>query len=184
TGAARRRPLARPEIDCLGDDCDLPDGGDRGAADVNGGADRRKRRSFSGQVELAVDRAQLGGPNQARVRDRDRVERSLQLFQPEREKAVEHRKSRTQIIVLPDIGLQQRWMVGKPIKNLRSGQTIAFELAAEVPGCHAFVCKALRCHGCPPIRTSSLRVTSHTNKHKKWRKVPKIKALAALELYC
>ena len=37
TGAARRRPLTRSQIDSVGDDCHLPDGGDRGGADVSNG---------------------------------------------------------------------------------------------------------------------------------------------------
>src|ERR1700730_16383986 len=122
------------------------------------------------QTELAAYRAQLRGLDQRRVGHGDGVERSLELLQPERQKAVQHRKSRTEVVVLPDIGLQQGRMIGEAVEDLRRGEAIAFELAAEIFGREFLGSKSLRCHGCPPIRTSSLLVTSHTNKHKKWRK--------------
>src|SRR5947208_6532365 len=122
------------------------------------------------QTELAADRAQLRGLDQPRVGHRDGVERSLELLQPERQKAVQHRESRTQVVVLPDISLQQGRMIWEAVEDLRRGEAIAFELAAEIFGREFPGSKLLSCHGCPPIRTSSLFVTSPTNKHKKWRK--------------
>src|SRR5262245_30568882 len=104
------------------------------------------------------------------MRDRDRIEWSLELLQPERQEPVQDGKARTQVVVLPDIGLQQGWMIGQPVEDLRRGEAVAFELTADIMGHHCFRCEMLRCHGCPPIRTSSLRDTSHTNKLKKWRK--------------
>src|SRR5215831_3673145 len=116
------------------------------------------------QTEFAVDRADFGRPDQASMGDRDRMQRSLERLQPEGQKAVEHWKSRAEVVVLPDIGLQQGRMIGKPIEDLRRGQTIAFELAAEVPGCQFFG-GPLRCHDVlrfghrvcysPPAQTST-----------------------------
>src|ERR1700745_1388756 len=103
-GAARRRALARRQVDRVGDDRDLPDGRDRGHADLSAARDRQG----SVQTEFVVDGADFGRPDQAGMRDRDRVQRSLERLQPEGEKPVEHRKSRTEVVVLPDIGLQQR----------------------------------------------------------------------------
>src|SRR5262249_17928889 len=104
------------------------------------------------QPELAVHGADFGRPDQARMRHRHREERALQLLQPERQKAVECRKSRAEIVILPDIGLQQGGMIGKPVEDLRRRQTVAVELASKVAGCNV-----LECHDrCPPIRTSSV----------------------------
>lgn len=44
--------------------------------------------TFSVQTELAVDRADLRRPDQARVRDGDRMQRSLEVFEPERQETV------------------------------------------------------------------------------------------------
>src|SRR5499427_9640280 len=41
-GAARRRALARRQVDCVGDDRDLPDGRDRGRADLSAARDRAR----------------------------------------------------------------------------------------------------------------------------------------------
>src|ERR1700720_3072516 len=104
------------------------------------------------QPELAVHRADFGGPDQARMRDRHREERPFELLEPEPQEAVERRKSRAEIVVLPDIGLQQGGMIGKPVEDLRRRQTVAVELAPKIARCNV-----LGCHDrCPPIRTSSL----------------------------
>ena len=44
--------------------------------------------TFSVQTELAVDRADLRRPDQARVRDGHRMQRSLEVFKPERQETV------------------------------------------------------------------------------------------------
>src|SRR5271166_2607063 len=64
------------------------------------------------------------------------MERPLQRFEPERQKLVEHGEPRAQVIILPDEGLQQGRMIRKPIEDLSRGQTISFELASKVLGCH------------------------------------------------
>ncbi len=57
------------------------------------------------QSELAVDGADFRRLDQPRMRHRHRVQRTLELFQPEIEEFVEHWKVRAEIVVLPDIGL-------------------------------------------------------------------------------
>src|SRR5712691_7224437 len=112
------------------------------------------------QPELAVHRSDFGGPDQARMGDRHRKERSLELLEPERQKAVERRKSRAEIVVLPDVGLQQGGMIGKPVEDLRRRQTVAIELASKIAGCNV-----LGCHDrCPPIPTSSVLAHLRTDK--------------------
>src|ERR1700704_4854117 len=84
-------------------------------------------RSALVQPELAVDCANLGRLDQAGMRDRDRVQRPLELLQPEGEEAVEDREFGTQIVVLPQIGLQQRRMIGHPVENMSRGEPVALD---------------------------------------------------------
>src|SRR5262245_7489853 len=136
------------------------------------------------QTKFAVDGAQLRGLDQARVRDDHRVQWPLELFEPKRQKPVQHRKPRTQIVVLPDIRLQERRMVGEPIENLCGGEAVALKLAAEISGANFFGCHSLSCHGCPPTRTSSLAGHLPYKQAQKLKNVPKIKALAAIGNNC
>src|SRR5262249_25895462 len=62
-------------------------------------------RGASMQAEHAVDGAQLRRPDQARMGDRDRMERPLEPFLPEGKKTLKRRKIRTQIVVLPNVRL-------------------------------------------------------------------------------
>src|SRR5690242_15272364 len=105
------------------------------------------------------------------MRDRDRVQRPLELLQPEGEKAVEDREFGAQIVVLPHIGLQQRRVVGHPIENLGRGKPITLELPPKV------TCR----HAGPPdeSRITSLREFVSSLQVKKVKYVFKIKALAA-----
>ncbi len=57
------------------------------------------------EPKLAVDRADLGRLDQARVCHRNRVQRALELFQPEIEEFVQRGKPRTNVVVLPNVGL-------------------------------------------------------------------------------
>src|SRR5215471_4601739 len=84
------------------------------------------------QSEFAVDRAELGGSYQARVGDRDRMKRSLELVLPEGEEFLQLRKLGPQVVVLPDVGLQQPAVVGAAIEDTCGGQAIALKLAAEI----------------------------------------------------
>src|SRR6516165_1390037 len=109
------------------------------------------------QPELAVDGADFGRPDQARMGDRHRMERPFQSFQPEGQKLVEHRKPGAEVVVLPDERLQEGRMIRKPIKNLRRRQTVSFELASKVFGCHS-VCPPNPGHEfawSPPAHTST-----------------------------
>ena len=188
-GTQGRGRVAGHQVDRVGHARDLPDGRDRGGADaISFGwvelfheAQQRARGAGLGRLmswpyaarpgmrqlvhpELAVDRTDLGRPDQPRMGDRHRMQRPFQPLQPECQKAVERRKFRTEVVVLPDVGLQQGWMVGKPIEDLRRRQTIALKLAPEVVGCRALGRRLtgsqfLGFHDmCPPIRTPSVIV--------------------------
>src|SRR5579863_3468607 len=64
--------------------------------------------------------------------DPDRMQGTVQLLAPERQKFHQGRKLRRKIIVLPDIGLEQQRMIRKPIENFRRRQAKAFELTHEI----------------------------------------------------
>ena len=68
------------------------------------------------QPELAVDRTDLGRLDQPRMRHGDRVQRAFQGLQPEIEELVERRKYRAEIVILPDIALQQPGVIRPPIE--------------------------------------------------------------------
>src|SRR5690348_12499917 len=84
------------------------------------------------QLELAVDGANLGRADQPCMRYGDRVQRPFKGLQPEIEKLVERRKRRAEIVILPDIGLQQPRMVGPPVEDVSRGQPVALELLAKI----------------------------------------------------
>jgi hypothetical protein len=102
------------------------------------------KKAKSVQAEFAVDRFDLGGLDQPRMRHRHRVQRPLELLQPEIEEFVELGKFRAQIVLLPDIGLQKPPMIRPAVENVGGGQPISLELAAEIPR-RAVVCREVIC---------------------------------------
>src|SRR6266446_211446 len=68
--------------------------------------------------------------------DRDRVQGAFQGLEPEGQETIEDRKSRTEVVILPDIGLQQPGVIGAPIEDARGGQSVAFELPFELLFAH------------------------------------------------
>lgn len=86
------------------------------------------------QPEYAVHRAQLGGLDQLGMRHRDRVERAVELLLPECQEILQRRKFRKHVVVLPDIGLEQRRMIRHPIENLCRRQSVSQHLLPEIVG--------------------------------------------------
>src|ERR1700761_4548728 len=86
------------------------------------------------QPEHTVHGAQLGGLDQLGMRDADRIKRSLELLLPERQEILQRREAWKQIVILPDIGLQQRWMIRNPIKDFRRRQPVTQHLFPKVLG--------------------------------------------------
>jgi hypothetical protein len=93
---------------------------------------RQIGRLSSVQSELAVDRADLRRLDQPRMCHGDRVQWAFQGLQPEIEEFVERRKCWTEIVILPDITLQQPRVIRPPVENVGSGQPIALKLRAKV----------------------------------------------------
>src|SRR5580700_5427125 len=112
--------------------CDLSSVIRRLSSDADPPSVVRRPSSLLMQPEFAVDGADFRRLDQPRVRHRDRVQRALQLLQPEIEEFVELGKVRAEIVVLPDIGLQEPGMIGPPVEDVGGGQAVALELPAEV----------------------------------------------------
>src|SRR6185312_981936 len=100
-------------------------------------AGRAPLAAFSMQPEYAVDGAKLGWLNQPGMRHDHRVEGAIEFFLPKGEEILECREFRKQIVILPDIGLQQRGMIRHPIEDLCRGQPVPQDLLPKIIGNHA-----------------------------------------------
>src|SRR6478735_1777327 len=74
-------------------------------------------RGRSMQRQHAVQAADLRRPDQTRMRDGDRVKRSIELAPPESEEILEHRKARRHVVLLPDEGLQDAAVIRHAIQD-------------------------------------------------------------------
>jgi len=97
---------------------------------------RRPARARSVQAEFAVDRAQFRRTDQARMGDHDGVDRPLERLLPEREKFLQRGEIREEIVVLPDIGLQEPKVIGTAVKDARCGEALPFQLTPNVLADH------------------------------------------------
>jgi glycerol uptake facilitator-like aquaporin len=130
--AVRRRRGAVAALAVLGGAADRRDFGRRGLSLAEPRAGRPRDRQFAGNIsvkaaagrpaprrqarrpigpkssvqpEFAIDGADFGGLDQLGMRHGDRMQRSLELFQPEIEEFIQPREVRAEVIVLPDISL-------------------------------------------------------------------------------
>ena len=71
------------------------------------------------------------------MRHDHRVEGAIEFFLPKGEEILECREFRKQIVILPDIGLQQRGMIRHPIEDLCRGQPLPQDLLPTILGNHA-----------------------------------------------
>src|SRR5437868_15001413 len=71
---------------------------------------------------------------------RHRMKGAIELLLPEREETLEHWEVGAEVVILPDIGLQQPGVIRTTIEDARGGQPVAPDLALEV----------FRDHECPP----------------------------------
>src|ERR1700733_13941837 len=86
------------------------------------------------QPKYAVDGAQFSGLDQLGMRDPNRIKRSLEFLLPEGKEVPQRREFRKQIVILPDVCLQQRGMIRHPVENFRRRQPITQNLFPEVFG--------------------------------------------------
>src|SRR6516162_3279209 len=88
------------------------------------------------QPEHAVDGANFRRSDQTAVANRDRIEPPLELGLPKLQETLQLRKIRAEIVILPNIGLQQPGMVGSPIHDFGGCQAVSLHLSFEVRGDH------------------------------------------------
>src|SRR5690349_3347657 len=86
----------------------------------------------------AVHGAEFAWLNKPLMRHADRMERPLDLTPPELQKLLQRRKSRREVIVLPDIELEQRRLVRHAVVDLCGGKSIAIKLLDETAVDHRF----------------------------------------------
>jgi hypothetical protein len=60
------------------------------------------------------------------------MQRAFQLFSPEGEEALQFGEFGEEIVILPDVRLEQPAMVGAPIQNMRGRQAITTDLSTEI----------------------------------------------------
>src|SRR5690349_20594711 len=71
------------------------------------------------------------------MRASHRVQRTLELFFPERQELVQRGKSRKQVVILPNVALQHASMIGQPVDDLGRRQSITLNLFCEVFRSHS-----------------------------------------------
>src|SRR5579872_756840 len=89
------------------------------------------------QHEFLSDGAELGGADEAAMGDAHGMERPFELFAPECQELHQDRELRRDVVVLPNVALQQRGMIRQAVKNFRGRQAEAFELPHEITRCNA-----------------------------------------------
>ena len=73
------------------------------------------------QHENAIHWFDLGRFDEAGMRDRDRMQDTFERFLPEFQKTPQFREIWAEVVVLPDVGLQQPGMVRAPVQDVGSG---------------------------------------------------------------
>ena len=66
------------------------------------------------------------------MRDRHLKQLAIQLSGPEIQEALELWEPWSEIVILPDVALQQSWVIGQTVDDLRCGQTEALQLSAKI----------------------------------------------------
>jgi hypothetical protein len=84
------------------------------------------------QTKYPVDGAQLCRLDQLLMRHLHRMQGALQLLLPKGKEALQLRKIRKQIVVLPNIRLQRPAMIWTPVQDLSSRQAKTTDLFFEV----------------------------------------------------
>src|SRR5436305_1732658 len=85
-------------------------------------------------VRDKIHGAQLGRLDQFGMRDGDGKQGALELPFPKGEEILQRRKVWKQVIVLPDVGLQQPVTIRPTVHDFRRRQTIAKDLLAKALG--------------------------------------------------
>ena len=73
------------------------------------------------QPENAVHRFDLDRFNEAGMRNGDRMQDTFERFLPKLQKTLQLREIWVEVVVLPDVALQQPGMVRAPVQDIRRG---------------------------------------------------------------
>src|SRR6476660_9218699 len=92
----------------------------------------RFRTAHSVQSEFAADRFELRRLDQLAVGHLHGMQWPLKLFLPEPEKTLQLGKLGEQIVILPDVGLQQPAMIGTPVPDVGGRQALTTDLFTEI----------------------------------------------------
>src|SRR5207237_9148024 len=92
----------------------------------------RAPRENSMQPEFPVQRPELRRLDQLAVCDTNGMQRTLELLPPESQEAMQLGKFGEEIVVLPDVGLQQPAMIRTAIHNMRGRQAKTTDLLTEI----------------------------------------------------
>src|SRR5918998_410004 len=93
---------------------------------------RTAKGGGSVQGDDPVDGLELRRLDKARVCHRNGVERPMKLADPKVEELVEDGKLRSEVVLLPDEGLQERGVVRHPVQDVGGRQAVALELPDEI----------------------------------------------------
>src|SRR5271165_1784986 len=93
---------------------------------------RNRFQPASMKAEFRTQRLDLGRLDELRMADYNAIQWPFELFLPECQELDQNRKFWRDIIVLPDIGLQQARMIWKMIKNLRRCKPVSGKLLDKI----------------------------------------------------
>ena len=82
------------------------------------------------QAEFAPDKPQLRRRNL--MDHRHPMELAIEIARPEVEKTLEAREARMDVLLLPDVRLQERGMIWHPVEDLCFRQAEASKLCSEI----------------------------------------------------
>src|SRR6202008_5048335 len=86
--------------------------------------------------EDAVDGVDFSRLDQSRVCNRHGMKDSVERLPPEGQKPLQFREFRTEVVFLPDIGLEQPGMIRTPVEDVRGRQAVALNRTAEATALH------------------------------------------------
>ena len=84
------------------------------------------------EFELGVESLDFGWFDEPRMTDADAVQRAVELLPPKCEELHQGRKVGCDVVILPDIGLQECRMVRHAVEDFRRGQAITGELLHKI----------------------------------------------------
>src|SRR3954453_11652927 len=109
------------------------------------------------QTKFEADRADLRRPDELLVGNLHRIERPIELVAPEGEELHQGRKIGSDVVILPDVSLEEPRMVRQAVEDFRRRQTISRQLADEGGGNAARLCYRAFVHLTSSEKATSIR---------------------------